>query len=557
MKRLFLKSTHGEEDNSLSRVSLTLRALAIAALGLVLAGAGCEEMSPISPPSGDYPGTIVVTLDYPDSDAVYYTLDGSEPTSSCLVYDPNELILIETSAVIKSRGVTFGSVPVYTDVSSETYNIGGGDSSTVDESTNRLAILAWLEYETDTRQIFSDKYFGGCEPVVGCGGGLDLGQMGLYTICDIDSHIEDTAACEAAGGGWITWNVVQEGLGGGSQFTYNNYAYQLADGQILSATGQVVGHFDSDGTGYTNTSEGETIVTSGAYEASIDDSVSITTREKTGGSYYVSCTAAGCATGGNTYILSPGPVIELLPPAPASCNYGPEFIRIQQGANCLSPSDKGPFADLLACNSDLAEQQWELIEDTDSAEEDFKIQLKDGTGCLSAKPQDASPFHYYEIAACVADSNGQRFAFAKSAGVTGKEARIQSHPDTFDGYPGVMCLAGLTPTAQLITAYDCNDASKDFDFQFVIGNTFPAEELDPTTDLLAPLEPTIIDFSNRSSVNHQETVEIPSAAYANLNITVTAENNDGHTKKVSASNLEGFGVYTSGINLNGIQTNEL
>ncbi len=142
------------------------------------------------------------------------------------------------------------------------------------------------------------------------------------------------------------------------------------------------------------------------------------------------------------------------------------------------------------------------------------------------------------MAACVADSNGQRFTFAKSPGATGKIARIQSHTDAFDGYPGVMCLAGLAPTAQLITAYDCNDASKDFDFQFVIGNTFPQEELDSTTDLFAPLDPTIIDFSNRSAVNHQETVVIASEAYANLNIIVTAENNDGHTKKVSASDLE-------------------
>ncbi len=361
MKLFFRNSTRGEESCSLSRVSLALRALGIAAIGLVLAGAGCEQVSPISPPSGDYPGTIVVSFDYPDADAVYYTLDGSEPTSSGLVYDPSELIIIETSAVVKSRAVTFGSVPVYTEVSSETYNIDGGDGSIVDDSTNRLAILAWLEYESDTRQIFSDKYFGGCEPVVGCGGGLDLGQMGLYTICDADANIDSAAACEAAGGGWITWNVTQEGLGGGSQFTYNNHAYQLADSQILSATGQVVGHFDADGTGYTNTSEGETIVIAGAYAASIEDSISITVREKTGGSYYVSCTEAGCATGGNNYILSPGPVIELLPPAPASCDYGPEFIRIQQGANCLSPSDKGPFADLLGCNSDLAEQQWELI----------------------------------------------------------------------------------------------------------------------------------------------------------------------------------------------------
>ena len=477
--------------------------------------------------------------------------------TGCLQWKEGDVLVVDKTTVVKARSITYGAEVVYSDVATATYDIAGG-TAVVDDSTNGLAIAAWLEYEAATRQVFSDKYFGGCEPIVGCGGGLDLGQLGKYYICDVDSNITDPAACESAGGGWISWDVVQEGLGGGSTFFYSNYKYTLASGQELTATGSVVGHFDSGGSGTTNTSEGETVQIAGAFNASIDDSVVVTDRQKTGGSYYVVCADEGCAATGLTYLVSPGPVVELLPPSDASCDLGPAFIRIQQDGDCLSPSNKGPFADLLSCNAELTDQQWELVENLESTDEqeDFIIQLKDGSGCLSAKPVDGGPFLYYEVASCIGNDPTQVFTFEKSPGEEGKLARIVASPNAFAGHPEKLCLAPLAPSAKLISAYDCSDATKSFDYEFAIGNTFPVETLDPTTDLLEPLQPVTFVLSGRSDVNHQSSVVIASPLHDNLTMTATAQNNSGSAKKVSASNLEGFGVYTSGANLNGIQTNE-
>lgn len=547
-----LSSPQTQTKGPLGRV---LRVLGLSLMAVFLTGAGCD-VGQILPASGIYDGPVQVTMEFPGADEIWYTLDGTEPTSACISYQPGEIITLESTAVVKARGIARGSEVIYSDIVTNSYVINGTGGG-VDDSTNREAIDAWLEYEIGTRQVFSDKYFGGCEPVVGCGGGLDTSQLGKYYICDADSNIVDPAACENAGGGWISWNVTQEGLGGGSEFVYSNYSYTLASGQPMTASGIIVGHFDSNGTGSTSTAEGDTIVLSGAYNAQIEDAVNIAVRQKVTGSYYVSCQDTGCASTPLTYLVTPGPTLQLAPATAASCATAPEFIRIQQGNSCITASPTAFFAEMKSCVGELSTQQWEILENTASAEpEDFSIQLKDGSACLSAKPSAGGPYLFFEAAACVANDPAQVFTFEKSTGVVGKAARIVSHPDAFgDGQS--RCLAPFSAGTQTaVLGFDCSDTSQGFDFDFSIGNSFPTDYLDPTTDLLAPLLPVTFSLNNRAESNHQTSVVIPSPIHSNLSLTATAQNNAGSAKKVSASNLEGFGVYTSGANLNGIQTNE-
>lgn len=472
----------------------TLRIASILVLAVMLSAAKCEEESPISPEGGFYTDTASVTLNYPGADEIYYTLDGSEPTSSCLTYNEGDVITLTSSAVLKSRARTFGASPEYSPIASATFTFADDVNPAVDTSTNRNALLAWVEYEVGTRQVFSDKYFGGCEPVVGCGGGLNTSELGTYHICDVDSNITDPNACEAAGGGWIRWKIVQEGLGGGSEFVYNNYNYNLAAGGTLSATGIIVGRFDSGGSGNTNTDEGQTIVTSGAYNASISDAVEVTDRAKTGGSYFVQCSDSGCE-GGITYLVSPGPNFQRLNTNNASsCAAAPEFFRIQQSGKCLGKSLNGPFAGLEACNADVADQQWDIVENFATEEEDFHIQQKDTSGCLSAKPEDGSGLLAFDILPCTGDDPTQTFAFEKPVDAIGEEARIVISNGAFPSATTQLCLAEFSDFIPILVGHDCSDTAKSLDFNIAIGNLFPVEYLDPTTDLIPPPVPVSFEF---------------------------------------------------------------
>jgi hypothetical protein len=517
-----------------------LKITGILILAAMLSAAGCEE-SPISPEGGFFDGPVDVTLNYPGATEIFYTLDGSEPGSNCLTYTQGDVITLDSSTVLKVRSKTAGADPEYSEISTATFSFVDNINPNNDTSTNRQALLAWVEYESTTRQVFADKYFGGCEPIVGCGGGLDLGQLGIYYICDVDNSITDPNACGNAGGGWISWEVTQQGLGGGSEFIYNNYSISLAEGGSLSATGAVVGRFDSGGSGSTNTDEGETITISGAYNASVDDAITVSSRAKSGGSYFISCTDAGCDNGGINYLVTAGPNFQRIEPSASSCATAPDFLRLQQEGLCLGKFSFGPFAGLEACNNDITNQQWDIVENFDTEAEDFHIVQKDTTGCLSAKPIDGSGLNGYDILTCIGNDPTQTFSFEKSEDAVGEEVRIVAAEGAIPGASGPLCLTTLSGTqVPIIIAQDCSDPAKDFDFSVVLGNTFPVEYLDPTTDLIPPPVPVSFDFSQFDGG-----YGISSLSFTEGDITVTATAINGQGVTQTAQGLgRGRGAFT-------------
>lgn len=424
------------------------------------------------PPTGDYAAPVNVTVTFPDATAVYYTLDGTEPTEDCLNY---------TAAINIPQTSQLLAVPYYGEVKGDiepaSYNIAGSADATV--YTNQLMAEGWAEYEDATRQIFKDLYFGGCEPVVRCGG-LTMSDLGLYHICDLDPSISDTAVCEAAGGGWIGWNVIQEGLGGKSIFTYRNFALPISTGSDLRVTGMIVGHFNSGGTGLTNTlAEGETLLLSGAYNGTIDDFGKVTNTIKNGGILRTTCTDTGCAEDSATYTISAGPVFSLVPYTEPSCKTEPKYL-IQQGPSCIAHIGVGNPVDFKACDEGVLEQRWKVTPNDQSlAEDDYRIQQEDGIICLEAMPPAPfGPQQLFGTALCDDGSAAQNFTYDQ-VGVEADELRFKStaFPDG-EEYCFLPTALGIF---NLIAGATCDTPDSDFGFKLV--ETVTAVAVDPATAL--------------------------------------------------------------------------
>lgn len=536
-----LKKTAGattalEPDRSFTWYLKIIAGLTIA---LIITGAGCEPQK-ITPVGGDFTGPVTVTLNYEEGAEVWYTLDGSEPNSNCLVY--TEPFVITQSTVVKARArVSAGMSIVNTPVVTETYNILGSDSGGGDDSTNGLMINDWIEYEAATRQVFADRYFGGCEPVVGCGGGLNLDDLGSYLICDIDDTLNDAASCESAGGGWISWQVSQQGLGGGSTFTYNNYSYTLTSGSELQASGVIVGSFDSGGSGNTSTAgTGTTIVLSGAYNGTVDDEVLVSSRQKSGGSYTTTCSDDGCETGTVTYLVAEGPTLTRLGSTVDSCT-GPPIYSVQYNFLCMSPG-LGNFANLSACSG----QVWDIELDEQWPEDNtYFLRLNETTTCLAAADPNL-------IALTLEECDGtasQRFTFSNDANGA---ARLVTHPDAFGGI-GASCVTPL-PASPFMTAVDCDTVTTEDNVTVLLATSFPAVDIDPTADLPQTPPPVATRFELTSLPGNNTRSITVTSEDGNITLTATARKGDV-TENVGAES-RGLGVRSSCCDLTGIQNKE-
>jgi Chitobiase/beta-hexosaminidase C-terminal domain len=528
-----------------------IKVLMIPLIFILMGVDGCKELT-IEPPGGDYTDAQEVTITAEDATAIYYTLDGSDPGSSCLEYE-SPFTIAQTTVL---KAIAFYETGEYSLVATETYSIEGSADDTT--YTNEAMVYAWMDYESLTRQVFADKYFDGCEPVVGCDGGIDLGDLGLYLICDADASITDASECEAAGGGWITWDVAAEGFGGKSVFTYRNYTQTLTDSGSLSATGIIVGHFDANGSGRTNTGvEGETIVISGAYNGQIDDAVAITDRQKTGGVYISECDDDGCAQGPASYLVSEGPVLTLVPMNGPSCA-PPPFYHIQNGPNCLTPwggMNSGDPSVFVNCDGySNTFMHWEINPNNDTpAADDYRIKLRDGVMCLTAVPdEDYNPplppgWHMISKKECsVENAAAQAFSFAPGSDTTGNQTHILTHESVFGE---ALCLSpSFFGPPYYAFAVDCADDTKNRSMSIMLGTTTPPTEIHP--DDLKP--PPIVTYFNLQSLSGNNTaaidVQSPDVPELTLQATATGENVGAESR--------GLGVKASCCDLVGIQKGE-
>lgn len=431
---------------------------------------GTAELPEIDPPGGTFADPVTVTLYIPDATAIYYTLDGSDPEENCLPYEGP----FEISSSTELRYVPhFG--PEIGELRTQGYVIEGSGSGA--ELSNGVMLEAWVAMESATRQMLKDKYFGGCEPVIRCGGGgFNLDDLGTWLLCE-DSAIADKAACEAAGRGWIEWIVAAEGIGGKSTFTYSGFVHEVSEGCDLRAdSGAIVGRFDANGTGSTSTAEGETLRLSGCHNGAIEDATEVTVREKTGGSYLVTCSDEGCSSSPETYLIGPGPTFTLFERGERSCALPFYLIRSGYNDRCLaSLNDNQALASVL-CDADESGQRWNLVADT-TAETDgfYKLATPSGEHCIEALEPPLIGFRRMGMAACTVNSPTQRFEFHG----TGEAVQIQTAPGAYaDGSRS--CIAvDLNQSAGAIYGWTCNQGITPFGL-FEDGR-FPA--IDPGTDL--------------------------------------------------------------------------
>jgi hypothetical protein len=435
-------------------------------LASLLLSTACTQPM-FQPPGGDYDSTQYVIISIPNATAIYYTLDGAEPSERCLQYTGMP-IEVSATTVIK---VVYYAQGVKSDVISETYNFpgGGGDNS----YTNSAMLEAWVEYETATRQLIQDKYWDGCQPVTRsgpppCSGQLTLGDLGT-------GYFVDDGA-----GGTVTWDVLQEGLGGKSIVYYDGYDFTLGGGGVLEATaGQVVGHLDMNGTGSTNTAEGETIELSGAFTGTIEDAVTITDGERTGGFFEVTCTNdPDCASGMQTYLVSEGPVFTLFDPqGEGSCTAPYYLIHSSYNGKCLGSVANGTGLNLQTCLG-IETQKWNILPDTSTAApDDYKIQSIDGQSCVTTAPQPLIGFLTVKTAPCEINLLTQSFRFEKD----GNSIRIRVDDTAYPSFPNVcVSVIAVNVNDPVVYGWYCGPEAYEY-WEILFEGAFPG--IDPETDL--------------------------------------------------------------------------
>jgi len=429
----------------------TLYFYALLMLVGIFAG-GCQDDgggdAEVSPPGGTYDDAIGVQFNIDDYDNIYYTLDGTEPSENCLEYLGGVISITQTTLlkyVVWKNGVPG---PVTT----VPYQIGSGSSTSATDFHNEDMGNAWFEYEGGTRQIFMDNFLGGCEPVVGCSGnGLVLSHLGSYFICD-DPTKTTESSCDAAGGGWITWAVLQEGFGGSSVFTYSDYSFGLAEGCNLSISGQIVGHFNASGTGSTTTGEGVTLSLSGCYEGTIDISASVTDRIQDGGFLQIFCSNDGsCSPNTEYYLIAAGAAIVPVPGAAVttptitlyeqsdvepSCTQPFYVIRNRNNDRCLQGMGDYTTLGHLTCTN-YEEQRWSIKEDTATAfRNDYMIQAAHSDNmCMTIDDTNFFGFYMPYLSTCGVNNNLQRFTFV------GSGENVMLKPDVVKPNGGVGCIS--------------------------------------------------------------------------------------------------------------------
>ena len=316
-----------------------------------------------SPPGDTYSVGQNVTISTNTSpSAIYYTLDGSPATSADNVYGGSVFVdgancTNTTLSVLLSGGSNDGYQ------TSAIYTFDDG-TCTVQDYANDDMLRDFMDYEGITRQRLKCENNGCSDP--------GLGQLGdTWTITD-------------AQGDTVSWLTVQEGFGGKSTFTYNSYDYTVTGGEVdnggeglIVTAGSIVGHFNASANGATNTeSEGSTLMISGkGWAGEIEDHVTVTGGNKTGGYYIVRCTAAdpsvgqACAPGNASmkYKVSreAGQTVLTCTTCGGSSEpsgSGNYLIKNDGSGKCLREDNSGADISAVACVAEDETQQWQLTE---------------------------------------------------------------------------------------------------------------------------------------------------------------------------------------------------
>jgi hypothetical protein len=426
---------------------------------LALFTAGCLPSTPpfFSPASGTFNDPINVTLNLPaGTSQVFYTLDGTEPAENCLQYTGGSIEISQTT-VLK---VKYWLGPEEQPLQEASYTIINGTGGGGGPYVNEDMVEAWSETELNAERIVAEEYNGGCTFVVevpdgagGCKKASGFGDLGKldhwYFHCDngastpaIKGNANAVPATPAACGtdGFVVMGLFTEGLGGRTDFIYEDHDLTLSGGGNLQVNGHTVGHFNMEQNGTIGTEEGSQAVLSGAFNGTIDASVIVTNKQGSGGFYVTNCTDPGCGAGPKTYLISPGPVYTLFEPSgEASCKQPSFLLHNSSNGNCVTAAPGANFNLINTFCANTPNQQWDIkpVESTSDAN-DFTIELADGSGCL--QPAEQPPFFLWrntEFAPCVFNDPLQVWTMTYMGN---GQTRIESPNNTYTNPAGLYCM---------------------------------------------------------------------------------------------------------------------
>ncbi len=375
-----------------------------------------------SPRPGTFAFDQTVTINIPEADAIYYTLDGTTPAPNCKDYFTTGPIQINSPTEIKVMYIDNGQEVHVTE--SGIFNItngsGGGDSDGSTD-TNKQMVLDWTDHEQALRLLLSDQNNCGEEVQAGCDDQMIPGLGALWWICDNydpvagagytdgsftshrDSASGSLAACQNEGHGWATWIVSMDGS---SIFKYSNFTltqnlmdsisapdaphtlYPLPSGSPsftagalgMTVTGSMVGKFAISGSG-TNASanfnhygdgsdSSPHLKISGSYTGYIESVLTVTTRIITSGSNTAYCDSSvdpSCASA-PVIFAAPNWGVFVLPAEP-SCM--PPWYVIENQYHledrCYQAPAEGQqsdFLEMVPCVRDEVRQRWTFSDAT-------------------------------------------------------------------------------------------------------------------------------------------------------------------------------------------------
>ncbi len=369
----------------------------------------CTPVAPpfFSPGSGTFEDPVYVSLNLPEGTTeVFYTLDGTEPGETCLIYTGGVIEISKTSVLKVKYSVGLSEQPI--EEASYTIGSGGGGSGPF---TNEAMIEAFAEMETTAGQVVEDEFNNGCtlfleewsETASACVDFPGIGnfdQLGKwYFVCDNGASTTPIAwinnspaivpdAPPACGSdGFLAMGLFSEGMAGRTDFVYEYHDYTISDGggNLTVVSGRTVGHFDANTNGTISTQEGEQALLSDAFNGTIDSSLVVTDKNPTGGFFVTHCSDAGCTPAPSTYLVAPGPVYTLFEPGEPSCEQPWHVIQNGLFNTCLTHAPGANEQDLIytACTA-VPGQQWNVLPvESTPATDDFTIETAASDGCLT------------------------------------------------------------------------------------------------------------------------------------------------------------------------------
>lgn len=193
-------------------------------------------------------------------------------------------------------------------------DIDYGDDGTCEDCgdysyANGLLGEAWIALENSAKENLAALHLGGasCVPIKRCGS-FDFSDIDTEFVYCQDDPTNDSitkGACDTSSTGYFTWKAYTS-PNIGSVIDFNNYEF-THDGKTFYATGTVVITITDAGTesGYSNThTDGTDIVFTGDWNGTLVDDATITSSNKSGGSYEITCSDTNCHSSAVTYNIA-------------------------------------------------------------------------------------------------------------------------------------------------------------------------------------------------------------------------------------------------------------